>query len=177
MFVRLDGGGGVCLLQFPRLHRLPLSRNACALPSRDTGSLLFRLCLLSPPPVISYALPSGHTSACLLRSPPPVMPALSPPVTPSLPSSGFSRNCGALPAGHTSTRPLGSRLPAPHPVTPVFVPSGNAGAPPPVMPAPAPPPMPATALSRDSCALRSGHAALVTPAASCSSYSSAHLLP
>lgn len=102
MFVLLDGGGGVCLPWFPRLLRLPLSRNACSLPSCDTYSLLLRLCLLSPPPVTSCALPSGQGSACLLRSPPQVMPALAPPVTPPLAFSGFSRNCGALPSGFTS---------------------------------------------------------------------------
>ena len=148
MLVLLNGGGGVFLTRFPRLLRLPLSRNTCALPSRDTFSLLFRLCLPSPPPVTSSAL----LPVTRALPPPvalPVMLALAPLGTPPLASSRFSCNCGA--------RPLWSHQLSAPPVTPVQAPSGNAGAPRPVMPAPATIAMPAPTLSRYSGALRSGH--------------------
>ena len=110
---------------------------------------------------------SGGVSARLLRSRlrslAPVMPALHPSSNDaSRPSdnasSRLSRNCCAPPSGHTSARPLRSRLPLPPPVTPVLSPSGNACDCPPVTPALAPAAMPALALSRDFCALLSGHA-------------------
>ena len=97
----LEGNWLVSKATLPRLPRFHLSRNACALPCRDT-----------------CALPSGHGStrhAC--GRAPPVTPLLTP-----------SRNASAPPRIVVQHSPP-SRLPSPPPVTLPLAPFRNASAP------------------------------------------------